>query len=74
MEAERTREELLDELVGMTRARDMLADTADRLIAERDRYREALERIERMTDRTVNRHREVSRGAISAVAREALRP
>jgi len=44
------------------------------LAAERDRYREALEQIERMTDRTVNRHREVSRGAISAVAREALRP
>lgn len=37
----RTREELLDELVAMTKARDLLANTADRIISERDTARKA---------------------------------
>lgn len=39
---ERTRNELLDELVRMTNARDLLANTADRLIEERDAARRQL--------------------------------
>jgi uncharacterized coiled-coil DUF342 family protein len=39
---ERTPEQLLDELVATTRARDKLADTADRLIGERDEARQQL--------------------------------
>lgn len=42
---ETTRDELLDELVRMTRARDLLADTADRVINQRDRLAQGLRLI-----------------------------
>jgi hypothetical protein len=44
------------------------------IIAERDRLRAALEQIARMVESPRPHGPEVSRGAIRAVAREALRP
>jgi len=50
MMAERTREELLDELVRMTRARDLLEGLASRAIETRDNLAEGLHTIRDTTD------------------------
>lgn len=50
MMAERTREELLDELVRMTRARDLLEGFASDALAKRDLLAEGMRMIRDTTD------------------------
>lgn len=61
MMAEQSRDELLDDLVRMTRARDLIEDTASRALEARDALADALRKIRDETD-----------GAGASIARHAL--